>query len=174
MLEKPDAGDIIAQKSVPIDFQDNAFTLFKKMEKAAATLLDQTLLLIKAGTHKRLPQDISKGSYFGGRNPEDGKIDWRKSNLEVYNLVRAVTHPYPGAFSLLDGKKVFIWECVPDNTAPQSTPGEIIMADKQKGLAIAAGKNTILIKKCQLENEPEMSAAEFIDKYNPLSGKILK
>ena len=65
--------------------------------------------LLRAGTAPRIPQDQSQASYFGGRKPSDGLISWDKDALAVYNLVRAVTHPYPGAFTRLRGQKLFIW-----------------------------------------------------------------
>ena len=66
--------------------------------------------LIVAGRAPRRPQDLSRGSYFGRRRPEDGRIDWRWPARRIFNLVRAVTHPYPGAFCSLGGRKLFVWE----------------------------------------------------------------
>ncbi len=59
--------------------------------------------LLRAGTAPRLTQDHARASYFGGRTPADGLIDWRHPARQTYNLVRAVTHPYPGAFTFLPG-----------------------------------------------------------------------
>jgi UDP-4-amino-4-deoxy-L-arabinose formyltransferase/UDP-glucuronic acid dehydrogenase (UDP-4-keto-hexauronic acid decarboxylating) len=113
MTEKPDAGDIVGQASVPIAFDDTALTLFGKMEAAAARLLDDLLPRIGRGDIPRRPNDLSAGSYFGGRRPEDGRIDWSRPSVEIYNLVRAVTRPYPGAFGELDGEKVTVWWALP-------------------------------------------------------------
>ena len=66
--------------------------------------------MLRAGTAPRLTQDHAQASYFGGRTPEDGLIDWRQPARHIYNLVRAVTHPYPGAFTVLPGRKLFIWD----------------------------------------------------------------
>ena len=62
-----------------------------------------------AGTASRPPQDHAAATSFGGRKPADGEIDWNKSATEVRNLVRAVTRPYPGAFSFLGDRKCFFW-----------------------------------------------------------------
>jgi methionyl-tRNA formyltransferase len=123
MLAKPDAGDIVGQQAVPIAFDDTAVKLFKKMETAAAELLDRLLPLIKAGQAPHLPNRIEQGSYFGGRKPEDGHIDWNGEAIAAYNLIRAVTKPYPGAFGLLDGEKILIWWARP--TDDQLAPGEM-------------------------------------------------
>ncbi len=109
MTEKPDAGDIVGQAAVPIAFDDTALTLFGKMEKAAEALLGDLLPRIAAGDIPRRPNEIAKGSYFGGRKPEDGRIDWTQPAVAVYNLVRAVTRPYPGAFTTLAGERLLVW-----------------------------------------------------------------
>ena len=127
MEEKPDAGDIVGQAAVPIAFDDTARTLFGKMEDAASRLLAGLLPRIAEGEIPRRPNDIAHGSYFGGRRPEDGRIDWSRPAAEIYNLVRAVTRPYPGAFSDLGEEKLTVWWAVPlpadSGSAP--SPGTI-------------------------------------------------
>jgi methionyl-tRNA formyltransferase len=113
MTEKPDAGDIVGQAAVPIAFDDTALTLFGKMEDAASRLLADLLPRIADGEIPRRPNDLARGSYFGGRRPEDGRIDWARPAVEIYNLVRAVTRPYPGAFAELAGEKVVVWWAIP-------------------------------------------------------------
>ncbi|MGE5190470.1 MAG: formyltransferase [Gemmatimonadota bacterium] len=125
MTEKPDAGDIVGQAAVPIAFEDTALSLFGKMEAAAERLLSDLLPRIASGDIPRRPNEIEKGSYFGGRKPEDGRIDWSQPAVAIYNLVRAVTRPYPGAFSDLSGEKLLVWwarplrgEACPDPPSP--------------------------------------------------------
>jgi methionyl-tRNA formyltransferase len=72
-------------------------------------MLDEILPKIRKGRIPKKPQDLSKGSYFGGRRPEDGKISWVMSSQEIYNLIRGVTRPYPGAFGMLGDHQVIIW-----------------------------------------------------------------
>jgi methionyl-tRNA formyltransferase len=103
MTEKPDAGDIVAQQAVPILPDDTARDVFDKVTVAAEICLDAALPDLIAGTEKRLPNDVAHGSYFGGRTPEDGRIDWRKRAVEIHNLVRAVAPPYPGARTTIGG-----------------------------------------------------------------------
>jgi methionyl-tRNA formyltransferase len=99
MTVKPDAGAILAQQAVPILPDDTAFEVFGKVTVAAELALYEVLPELLAGTAPRIPNDLTKGSYFGGRKPEDGRIDWSKPAQEVYNLHRAVAPPYPGAFT---------------------------------------------------------------------------
>lgn len=115
MVEKADAGDIVGQKEVVIESEDTALTLYGKLCSKASELLEEVLPLMKTGRAPRIVQDLRKGSYFGGRRPEDGKIDWRWSAIRIYNLIRAVTDPYPGAFThLTEGEKMFIWWGIPE------------------------------------------------------------
>jgi methionyl-tRNA formyltransferase len=99
MTAKPDAGAIVAQQAVPILPDDTAFEVFGKVTVAAELALYNVLPQLLAGTAPRTPNDLSKGGYFGGRKPEDGRIDWSQPASQVYNLHRAVAPPYPGAFT---------------------------------------------------------------------------
>ena len=99
MVEKPDAGGIVDQQAVAIGPEDTAAEVFSKVTAAAEQVLARALPGLVAGTARILPQDLGLGSYFGGRKPEDGRIDWTKSAREVHNLVRGVAPPYPGAFT---------------------------------------------------------------------------
>ncbi|GAB3628518.1 formyltransferase [Pandoraea terrae] len=99
MAAKPDAGAIVAQTAVPILPDDTAGVVFEKVTVAAEQTLWTCLPGLLAGTAPRLPNDLAAGSYFGGRKPEDGRIDWTQPASAVYNLIRAVAPPYPGAFT---------------------------------------------------------------------------
>lgn len=108
MTVKPDAGVIIAQTSVPILPDDTAFEVFGKLTVAAEQTLWQALPGLISGTAPKIINELSQGTYFGGRKPEDGRIDWSKTAQEVYNLHRAVAPPYPGAFTDINGKRFII------------------------------------------------------------------
>ncbi len=108
MSVKPDAGDIVAQRAVPIGPDDTAHRVFDRVTQAAAALLDDVLPALAAGTAPRLRNDIAAGSYFGGRRPDDGRIDWNASAAVIHNLVRAVAPPYPGAFCEVGGRRIRI------------------------------------------------------------------
>ncbi|MBK5915461.1 formyltransferase [Rhodocyclus purpureus] len=108
MVAKPDAGRIVAQQRVPILPNDTAFEVFNKVTVAAELALDGVLPALIAGTAPHLPQDLAQGGYFGGRKPEDGRIDWRQPAAVVHNLIRAVAPPYPGAFFEIDGERLIV------------------------------------------------------------------
>jgi methionyl-tRNA formyltransferase len=157
MEEKADRGDIVAQKRVPITEEDTALTLFARMTVAAQELMQETYPLLRTGQAPKMPQDHRQASYFGGRRPEDGRIDWHKSAREIYNLVRAVTHPYPGAFTSLEGRKLFVWGGRPlsEPVPPSAVPGQIIARIFGEGLLVATGDGQFLVEQAQWEGEPE-------------------
>jgi methionyl-tRNA formyltransferase len=104
MVAKPDAGRIVDQQRVPIGADDLAVEVFRRVTDAAEIVLKRNIEKILEGKATLRPQDLSRGSYFGGRRPEDGRIDWSKGAREIHNLVRAVAPPYPGAFT--DGLRI--------------------------------------------------------------------
>jgi len=127
MVEAPDAGDIVDQEAVPIGPDDTAIEVMRRVRYAGVAVLDRQLASILGGCAPRSPQDPAQATYFGGRRPEDGRIDWHAPAQSVHNLVRAVTHPFPGAFSdeILPGQRVFVWRTriLERNSG---TPGEVI------------------------------------------------
>ena len=108
MAAKPDAGPIVDQCAVPILPDDTGEQVFDKVCVAAEIVLWRSLPAILAGQAPSLPNEITRGSYFGGRKPDDGRIDWSKSAQSVYNLIRAVAPPYPGAFTELGARRLVI------------------------------------------------------------------
>jgi methionyl-tRNA formyltransferase len=95
---KPDAGNLVAQAAVPILRNDTAYDVFQKLKCVAETLLMEVIPEMLAGRLVEMPLELEKGSYFLGRKPEDGRIDWRLPVRDIHNLIRAVAPPYPGAF----------------------------------------------------------------------------
>ena len=167
MLEKPDAGDIVAQKKVDIDFEDNVYTVYMKMAEAARELMKGILPQLNEGTFTRKPQ-MGVSSYFGGRKPEDGIVVWEKDALSIYNLTRAITHPYPGAFTYLDGKKFYIWRAFPEDLSRNELPGRVVSLEP---FTVSTGKGGLRLLSVQLEGEEEMDGGTFTRLHN-VEGKI--
>lgn len=156
MVEKPDAGDIVDQERVAIANKDTAFDVFNKVTDAAVTVIGRAWPLLREGKAARIPMDLAAGSYFGGRKPADGLIDWNKPAAAIYNLVRGVTHPYPGAFTFLAGKKVTIWQARPIDGSGE--PGRIL---SRKPLLVGTGQGVLEICSVQEEDGKEVGAADF-------------
>ena len=160
MVAMADAGDLVGQERVTIAFGDTAFTLYGTLEAAAATLLDRALPRLRDGLAPLSPMDLAGGSYCGGRTPEDGRFEWDWSAERIYNLVRAVTHPYPGAFTDLGGRKLLVWWAVPVAASRPATPGTVLAVDAD-GVTVAAGTGALRLVTVQLEGEPELPASAF-------------
>ena len=125
MVAKPDAGGVVDQQAVPIGPDDTAAEVFGRVTEAAGQMLARALPALIAGTARIAPQNLDLGSYFGGRKPEDGRIDWGKSAREVHDLVRGVAPPYPGAFTRIGARTLRILRTRPEpNRRPRSgAPG---------------------------------------------------
>ena len=114
MLAKPDAGALVDQQSVPILENDTALTVSLTVAAAAELVLARSLPRLIDGNSKAQPLDLSQGTYFGRRTPEDGRIDWRRGARAVHDLVRAVAPPFPGAFTDVNGCRLGLWETRPE------------------------------------------------------------
>ena len=108
METKPDAGDIVGQASVSIGPDETATDVFGKVSQAAVKVITEALPKLIQGKVPRKPNELQKGSYFGGRKPSDGQIHWHQKAIQVHNLVRAVAPPYPGAFTYHQGQTMIV------------------------------------------------------------------
>ncbi|MDX7990380.1 bifunctional UDP-4-amino-4-deoxy-L-arabinose formyltransferase/UDP-glucuronic acid oxidase ArnA [Xenorhabdus littoralis] len=149
MRVKPDAGDIVAQQVVQISATDTSLEVHGKIREASVELLNNILPQIKAGTYPSTPQDESQATYVGRRTAEDGEIVWDKSAQEINNLVRAVTEPYPGAFTFLGERKITIWRSRPLSQDHGKRPGTVISTNP---LVIACGDGALEIVSGQAES----------------------
>jgi methionyl-tRNA formyltransferase len=158
-----DHGDIIAQRTVPIGIEDTALTLSRKLTAEGRQLLAETYPLILSGRAPRIPQEHAAATSFGRRTPADGVIDWSRSAWEIYNLIRAVTRPFPGAFTFLQGRRVYLWRARPPQVCkPQGPPGTILGVGGGGVLAVATGDGILEVTAIQPEGELEMDGAQFL------------
>lgn len=153
MAEKPDAGDIVAQSSVPILPDETAREVFDKVTAVAVATLDRVLPALVAGNAPRIPQDLSQGSYFGGRKPEDGRIDWSRPAREIHNLVRAVAPPFPGAFTTVAGEELRVLRTRIDGESTPAGPARLHL-DGTRLLADCGGGGRIEILAAELSGIP--------------------
>lgn len=148
MDEKPDHGAIVAQRRIAIARDDTALSLTRKLAATGRLLLRDVYPRLVDGTAPRTPQEHGGSSYFGGRKPADGEIDWTRPAESIRNLVRAVTDPWPGAFTTLGDRKVLVWwaETRPA-TSGDAPPGSIV-ADASGGeaLLVATGDGLLEIR----------------------------
>ena len=140
-----DTGDIIAQDSVSILDEDDILSLTFKLASVAPKLLIKVLEDMQLGIINRVSQDESQATYYRPRKPSDGYIDWSSIDTDIYNLVKGLTRPYPGAFTYLQDAKFIVWRTrlSPDGT-DESAPGTII-SSTSAGVLVSTGGNAILI-----------------------------
>jgi methionyl-tRNA formyltransferase len=176
MVEKPDAGDVLAQESVPILEQDTARDVFEKVVPLAGKILRRVVPLLREGRAPRLPQDAAQATYRGARRPADGKIDWAWPALRIHNLVRGVTRPYPGAFTHLTGQKVFVWKgAVWKGKAPETdalrAPGTVLgpMGD---GVGVSTGNGYYVIQQAQIDGEKDADPQTFLSPGAQLGDQV--
>ena len=169
MTPRPDDGDIVAQAKVPISRDDTAHSLFKKMVAAADVVLDEAVPALLKGKAKRIKQDESKASYFGGRKPADGAIDWTKSAEDVRNLIRAVSRPYPGAFTQVGERKLLIWSATCVDGKKGQKAGSVVSTNP---LVIACGEGALRVDLAQPEGGVAVSGAQ-VAKDLGLVGKMV-
>ncbi len=160
MDEGCDTGNIIVQQEIPIAEDYTIADVFRIEDEIYPPLLVRAIELIRQG-FKGIPQDRSKATYGGKRKPEDGLILWEKGAIEIYNLIRAVTHPYPGAFTFWRGNKLIIWGAtLAKETTKVGIPGEVIAKDTS-GVLIQCGDNRqILASYVQILDGDEIEASK--------------
>jgi UDP-4-amino-4-deoxy-L-arabinose formyltransferase/UDP-glucuronic acid dehydrogenase (UDP-4-keto-hexauronic acid decarboxylating) len=168
MTPRPDDGDIVCQKRIPISQEDTARSLHEKAAAATLEMLDEILARILDGTAPKEPQDHAAATYFGGRSPQGGEIDWTWPATRVRDLVRAVTLPYPGAFSHVGDRKCLFWAVseMTDRT-DGAGPGTILSIDP---LMIACGKGAVCVEFGQTEGGVYMSGTQLAAELGLVKG----
>jgi methionyl-tRNA formyltransferase len=163
MTSRADAGDIVDREPVEIGPDDPAIDVQRRVTEAAVRILERRLPELQAGTAPRTPHDDSQATRFGKRSAEDGRIDWSRSAKQVHDLVRAVTHPYPGAFTDVFGGKTWLWKTrLPNLGAHDNFPGQV--RTEAGRLYVACGDDRYVeALVLQREGGEEMDAARFAE-----------
>jgi len=160
-----DAGDIIDRQRVSIGPDEAIAGVMEKITSVYLELLERNIERLKAGNAPRTPQDRRLATFTCKRVPADNLIHWNQPSRQIYNLIRAVTHPYPGAFTFYRGEKLFVWSARPD-PAPRryvgSIPGRVAEIRPGAGVVVLTADGSLLIETVQVEGEPETCAADLI------------
>ncbi len=154
MVKSADAGAVVDQEGVDIGQRDTAEQAFRKVMPCARAVLARQIEALVAGTVRETPQDESQATYFGGRKPEDGRINWTQTSRQIFNLIRAVTDPYPGAFTDVGPARLMVWWAEPDSPASRSrrgAPGEVLSL---KPLMVATGDGALELTKTEWRGAP--------------------
>jgi methionyl-tRNA formyltransferase len=161
MAEKLDAGDIITQKSIPIELEDTTGILFDKLSIVGRDLLQESLPMILENKHERIVQDESKVTFARNISREQERIDWSKSATDIYNQVRGL-HPWPVAYTTLDDQNVKIWWGQKGNKTSTSAVGSVLQLSGDRIVVQTGEKETFEITELQPSGKKKMSAEEFL------------
>jgi methionyl-tRNA formyltransferase len=157
MVKAADAGDIVDREAVAIGPEETAGEVAKRIPAAAVAIVARQIEALKAGTAPCEKQDESKATYFGIRKPEDGRIDWSQPARRVADLVRAVTAPFPGAFTTLRGRPLMVWRV---RVAPgEGRPGEVLSLAP---LLVACGSGAVELVHFGFAGEGEAEASHAV------------
>lgn len=161
--EGVDNGDILDQQKFSITPEDDASSLYNKVTDLGKQMIVDNLKKIQQGNITKTKQDESKFiECWPKRTPHDGLIDWSNSAKEIHTLIRATTHPYPGAFSYYNDTKIKIFSA--NFTESQtSQPGRIVDIGDEC-VIVGTGNGTIILKKIQIGDDPEISPTKFFSK----------
>ncbi|WP_200551308.1 bifunctional UDP-4-amino-4-deoxy-L-arabinose formyltransferase/UDP-glucuronic acid oxidase ArnA [Kosakonia sp. LAM2021] len=170
MVSRADAGAIIAQQRVAIADNDEALSLHRKLAEAAKGMLASVLPTIKTQTFSETAQDDSKASYYGRRTPEDGRLDWEKPAQTLQNLVRAVSDPWPGAYSFAGTHKFIVWKSRVRTEVAPARAGTVLSVSP---LLVACGDGALEILTGQMDNGVYMQGAQLAQSLGLVAGALL-
>jgi methionyl-tRNA formyltransferase len=164
MVKEPDAGNIVDQDGVDIGPRDTAEQAFRKVLPCARLVLGRQIDALLSGTARETPQDEAQATYFGGRKPEDGRIGWTATSRQIFNLIRAVTDPYPGAFTDVGGARLMVWWAEPGSPTARGKvgrPGEILSVSP---LVVATGDGALELTRTEWRgaNPPALAAGHIL------------
>ncbi|MBT9300529.1 bifunctional UDP-4-amino-4-deoxy-L-arabinose formyltransferase/UDP-glucuronic acid oxidase ArnA [Pseudomonas sp. TAE6080] len=172
MVKRADAGAILAQQTVMIERSDTGLTLHTKLREAATQLLRDALPQLAQGKLSETAQDESQATCFGRRTPADGKLVWQKPAEQLFNLVRAVTQPYPGAFCAVGEHKLIVWQAEVVKGNEGQAPGRVISVNP---LRIACGEDSLVINFGQRnDNGLYLTGPALADELGLVDGSILR
>ncbi len=165
--EGVDTGDIVAQRRFPIEEYDTCATIYDKVAESEVDMLREIMPLMQQGHVPRTPQNDAEASVMPKRRPEDGRIHWIRTTRQLHDWIRALTHPYPGAFTTLDGKRVWIWKARPgpdgarSSRSDRQSPGWWRWDGEMGALLAATSDGNLAVERLQVEGEDEIDGRTF-------------
>lgn len=174
MAEGVDEGDIVDQRRVPIGAGDTIADVMQRVTATYLELLRANLAKLTTGAADAKPQDHARATYCCKRVPEDNAIDWTRGSAEILDLIRAVTQPYPGAFTTLDGAKLIVWSASALPADARRFVGRIpgrVAGPHGDGVIVLTGDGGIVVREVQKEGEPRMPAPQVLRKLGTTLGR---
>lgn len=173
MSEEVDAGDIVAQERVPIGPDEPIGVVLERVTATYLRLLEQHLGALLTGRAPRRPQDHARATYTCKRLPEDNRIDWTAPARRIYDLIRAVGPPYPGAYTSLAGQRLTVWGARGGAASRRyvgAVPGRVVGVRPGEGSVVLTGTEPLLLTSVQLESGPATCAADVLNRVGSTLG----
>ncbi|MEZ4656450.1 MAG: methionyl-tRNA formyltransferase [Caldilineaceae bacterium] len=168
--EGMDSGDIICQQEIEVAPDETARTLYNKVSAAEQSLMRQIAPWIMQGKLLRRAQDHSQATYTAKRTARDGLIDWQQSAHQIWTLIRAVSDPYPGAFTFYRGRKLTIWSADLVSCANYvGVPGQVLRPEED-GVLVQCGAGHIRLRTVQEEGQAMRPAADYFTRVHDVLG----
>jgi methionyl-tRNA formyltransferase len=147
-----DSGDIVLQTTLPIGWLDTYGEVLERVVNRFPSFVIEAVQLVANRAVKPRRQDEAAATYFGGRGPGDEWLDWRDTSLNLYNKVRAITRPGPGARTVVADQPVVVWKAYYECDWPRytATPGQVVGRDRE-GVRVKTGDSTIVLQEIQTE-----------------------
>ena len=174
MAETADTGDIVDQQSVPIGEDESIATVLDRVTHTYLDLLDRNLSQLLSGTAQATPQDHARATYTCKWHPSDNEIDWTMPAVDIHNLIRAVTVPYPGAFTYHDGHLLRIWSAQrmpPLRRYVGAIPGRIVEVRPEKGTIVLTGQGELLLETIQYDHGKSTRADQLLKRIGQSLGR---
>ena len=173
VAEEVDAGDIVEQRAITIGLDDTIAMVMDRVTGAYLAIVEDSFENLLAGTAERRPQDHSQATYTCKWTPADARIDWSQPARQIYDLIRATSQPYPGAYTCLDGQKLRIWSAElprePRHYVSRA-PGRVLGPRPDGGAAVLTGKGVIILKTVQLGSQPIVPARRLLNSVEQTLG----
>jgi len=174
MTDEFDMGDIVVQEALPIGPAETATDIFHKTTPIVERLVVEALTRLDSGTVQLIKQDAAQAEFFHPRGDKELRIDWAKTNVEIYNLIRAQSDPFANAFTSFEGKRLKIKTAALPDRRYRGTPGRVCERLPDGGVIVICGGGSprgqgLILKTVQLEDRPACNA----DKAFPRMGCYL-
>ena len=171
--EEYDAGDIVEQRSVPIGSNDSIASVTERVTQTYLDIAAEKFADLLSGQISARQQDHSAATYTCKWTPADARIDWNQSASDIFNLIRATSQPYPGAFTYLDCRKLTVWSArLPGDMRKyvSRVPGRVLSHQPGAGALVLTGDGPILLQSVQLEGEPIVEASLILNSLSQTLG----
>jgi methionyl-tRNA formyltransferase len=174
IAEDFDSGDIVDQQAVSIGPDDTIAVVMERVTEGYLNVLTRNLQLLLNGNAPRRPQDHSLATYTCRRLPDDNGIDWTASSETIYNLIRAVSSPYPGAYTYLEGRRIRVWSArrLPSAHAYVGRiPGRVVEVRRGEGAVVLTGDGALLLRQVQQEGDEIVRADDVLNSQSQTLGR---